>query len=138
MQISHASNASQPEAQTDGDFVTVDSVKAALDELQELDVNKEYGVDDLLSMLEEVQASIQAATTEEEMTAAFAQLHDIKDAADSIKQQLDTPSEEEPAEEPAEEQAEEPVEEEPAEEPSEEVDEEADEEATEDEEPKEE
>ena len=79
-------------------FVTVDSVKNAIDELKELDVNNEYGVDDLSAMLESVQKQIQAATSEEEMNNAFAQLHDLKEASDSIKAQLAAPEEPQEAE----------------------------------------
>ena len=85
--VSHATKKSS-EPQSEPEFVTVDSVKSAIAELKELDVNNEYGIDDLSAMLDSVQEQIQAATSEEEMNAAFAQLHDLKEAADSIKAQL--------------------------------------------------
>ncbi len=81
------------EPQNEPEFTTVDSVKRALAELKELDVNNEYGVDGLLAMLDDVQAQIQAATSEEEMNAAFAQLHDLKEASNSIKAYLAVPEE---------------------------------------------
>lgn len=90
--ISHATK-KNCEPQNEPEFVTVDSVKSAIAELKELDVNNEYGVDDLLVMLDGVQKQIQTATSEEEMNAAFAQLHDLNEAADSIKAQLVVPEE---------------------------------------------
>ncbi len=100
--VSHATK-KVDEPQNESEFVTVDSVRNAIDELKELDVNNEYGVDDLSAMLESVQEQIQAATSEEEMNAAFTQLHDLKEAADSIKAQFAAPEETQGAEEVVEE-----------------------------------
>lgn len=85
--ISHVTKKNS-KPQNEPEFVTVDSVKSTIAELKELDVNNEYGVDDLSVMLDGVQKQIQAATSEEEMNAAFAQLHNLKEVADSIKAQL--------------------------------------------------
>ena len=71
-----------------------------------MDVNNEYGVDDLSAMLDSVQEQIQVATSEEEMNAAFAQLHDLKEAADSIKTQLAAHEEPQEAEDVVEEEVE--------------------------------
>ena len=103
--VSHAAKKSS-EPQSEPEFVTVDSVKSAIAELKELDVNNEYGVDDLSAMLDGVQEQIQAATSEEEMNAAFAQLHDLKEAADNIKVQLAVPEEPQTAEDVVEDEVE--------------------------------
>ena len=103
--VSHATKKSN-EPQSEPEFVTVDSVKSAIVELKELDVNNEYGVDDLSAMLDSVQEQIQAATSEKEMNAAFAQLHDLKEAADSIKAQLAVPEEPQGTEDAVEEEVE--------------------------------
>lgn len=79
------------EPQIEPEFVTVDSVRSAIDKLKDLDVNNEYDVDGLSAMLESIQTQIQSATSEVEMNAAFAQLHDLKDAAVKIQAQLAIP-----------------------------------------------
>lgn len=85
--ISHATK-KDSEPQNEPEFVTIDSVKSAIAELKELDVNNEYGIDDLSVMLDGVQKHILAATSEEEMNAAFAQLRKLKEVADNIKAQM--------------------------------------------------
>lgn len=122
-QVSHASKKQQSNASSDGeqtDLVTVGGVQAILSNLKGLDMNGEYGVDDLLEMLSQVQSSIHSATTEEEANAAFDQLRDLKSAADSIMEQLSANSNsadnasQEPVESPAAQDADEPDENEEA------------------------
>ena len=53
-----------------------------------MDVDEEYNLDELSTMFESIQEQIQTASTEEEMNAAFEQLHYLNETADSIKAQL--------------------------------------------------
>ena len=76
------------ESQDEEEIVTVNSVRSKLEELKELDVDEEYNLDELSTMFESIQEQIQTASTEEEMNAAFEQLHYLNETADSIKAQL--------------------------------------------------
>lgn len=76
------------ETQDEEEIVTVNSVRSKLEELKELDVDEEYNLDELSTMFESIQEQIQTASTEEEMNAAFEQLHYLNETADSIKAQL--------------------------------------------------
>lgn len=76
------------ESQDEEEIVTVNSVRSKLEELKELDVDEEYNLDELSTMFESIQEQIQTASTEEEMNAAFDQLHYLNETADSIKAQL--------------------------------------------------
>lgn len=96
-QVSHGSKKKRTDIDDNAikeDFVTVDGIRAIIDQLKTLDVNNEYGVDDLVEMLNQIQSSIASASTEEESTAAFSQLKDLKSAVQSIYDQLSTSSEE--------------------------------------------
>lgn len=75
-------------SQDEEEIVTVNSVRSKLEELKELDVDEEYNLDELSTMFESIQEQIQTASTEEEMNAAFEQLHYLNETADSIKAQL--------------------------------------------------
>lgn len=75
-------------SQDEEEIVTVNSVRSKLEELKELDVDEEYNLDELSTMFESIQEQIQTASTEEEMNAAFEQLHFLNETADSIKAQL--------------------------------------------------
>lgn len=93
MQSAH-NTTKENETKKDEDIISVESVKNLILELKELDVNEEYGVDDLSSMLDSVQILMQEATSEENIETALAQLRDISNAAYSIKSQLVTMQEE--------------------------------------------
>ena len=93
MQSAH-NTTKENETKKEEDIISVESVKNLILELKELDANDEYGVDDLLSMLDSVQILMQEATSEENIETALAQLRDISNAAYSIKSQLVTMQEE--------------------------------------------
>lgn len=93
MQPAHKTT-KENETKKEEDIISVESVKSLILELKELDVNEEYGVNDLLSMLDSVQILMQETTNEETLETALAQLCDINNAAYSIKSQLITTQEE--------------------------------------------
>ena len=62
--------------------------------MKTLDANNEYGVDDLVERLDQIQSLIASASTEEESATAFRRLTDLKSAAQSIYDQISSSSEE--------------------------------------------